>query len=322
MTTTDTPNTPHTTITPTSATHTTKPFASPVDTAVFGTYRAANPSPRRGIERPFYPFQGRIGAPGSSPFGAEPGRYHLYVSYGCPWAQITSIVRAAKGLADVVTTSYVDEERDGRGWAFRERFGADPVNGFLLLREAYEATEPGYDGHISVPALWDRSTSALVSNDFAVIPVDLATGFDRWANGTDLYPAALRPEVDAFGARIAAEARAGGLTDGANALAAHEARLGERPFVHGESLTLSDIRLWVTLIRFETTYRAAIDHDGRALPDWPNLWAYTRRLFARPEFASTTDLGVLREHRERVLADASPRVRDAAARREEAWARG
>lgn len=312
MTTTDTPNT----------TSTAKPFASPVDTAVFGTYRAANPSPRNGVERPFYPFQGRIGAPGASPFGADPGRYHLYVSYGCPWAQIASIVRAATGLEDVVTSSYVDEERDGRGWAFRERFGADPVNGFLLLREAYEATEAGYDGHISVPSLWDRTTSALVSNDFAVIPVDLATAFSRWANGTDLYPAALRPEADAFDARITAEAKAGGLTGGTNALAAHEALLAEREFVHGDSLTLSDIRLWVKLIRFETTYRAAIADDGRALPDWPNLWAYTRRLYERPEFASTTDLGVLREQRERILADAPDRVRDAAARREEAWRKG
>lgn len=303
-------------------TRATRPFASPVDTAVFGAYRASSPSPRNDVERPFYPFQGRIGVPGSYPFGAEPGRYHLYVSYGCPWAQIAAIVRVAAGLEDVVSASYVDEERDGRGWAFRERFGPDPVNGFLLLRDAYDATEPGYDGHISVPALWDRASSALVSNDFAVIPVDLATAFARWGNGTDLYPAALRGEVDAFDARITAEVRAGGIVDGTTALDAHERLLGGQEFVHGDALTLSDVRLWVKLIRFEAGYRAAIDGDGRGLPDYPNLWAYTRRLFERPEFASTTDLAVLREQRERFLADASERVRDAAARREEAWAKG
>jgi glutathione S-transferase/putative glutathione S-transferase len=306
-------------------------FASPVDTGLFGVYQARRPSAKNGVERPLYPFQGRIGEPGSAPYPAEPGRYHLYVAYGCPWAQIASVVRAAKGLDDVVTSSYVDEERDGRGWAFRERFGPDPVNGFALLRDAYEATEPGYDGHISVPTLWDRVTARVVSNDFPVIPVDLATRFDAWGDATvDLYPASLGPAIDAFDARLTAEVKAGGLTpDGRNALDAYEVRLGAEPFVHGEVFTLSDIRLWVKLIRFETAYPAAVEADRRALPDYPSLWAYTRRLYARHEFAVTTRFDVLHAQRERIL-DARSRadgpaalvLREAAARRDEAWARG
>lgn len=300
-------------------------YASPVDTQVFGVYQAKHPSPRNGVERPFYPFQGRITDPGSTPYPAEPGRYHLYVSYGCPWAQITSIVRAAKQLDEVVTASYVDEARDGRGWAFRERFGPDPVNGFALLREAYDATEPGYDGHISVPTLWDRTTSQVVSNDFPVIPVDLATRFDAWGDASlDLYPAALRPVIDAFDARITDEVKAGGLTaDGRNALDAYEVRLSADQFVHGDVFTLSDIRLWVKLIRFEVAYRAAIEADGRALPDYPSLWAYTRRLYERAEFASTTHLEALRQQRAHLLGtSAHEAVREAAARRDEAWAKG
>lgn len=303
-----------------SATATT--FASPVDTAVFGIYRSKPPSGGpAGVERPFYPFQGRVTEPGSRPFGAAPGRYHLYVAYGCPWAQIVSAVRVAKKLDDVVTSSYVDEDRDGRGWAFRERFGPDPVNGFALLREAYDATEPGYDGHISVPTLWDRDTSTVVSNDFPVIPVDLATRFDTWADsGVDLYPQELRAQIDAFDARITEHVRLGGLDgNGRSTLNALEAVLDTKPFVHGEALTLSDIRLWVKLIRFEVSYAAAIEADGRALPDYPNLWTYTRRLYQRPEFADTTHLEALREQRDRLLADKPEIVRAAADRREEAW---
>ncbi|MDI2132023.1 glutathione S-transferase C-terminal domain-containing protein [Yinghuangia seranimata] len=274
-------------------------FASPVDTDVFGVYRAKPPSSANGVECPIYPFQGRISAPGSVPYPAEPGRYHLYLAHGCPWAHIAAIVRTVKGLEDVVTASYVDEERDGRGWAFRERFGPDPVNGFALLRDAYEATEPGYDGHISVPTLWDRTTSRVVSNEFPVIPVDLATRFDAWADGSvDLYPVELRSDIDVFDARITAEVRAGGLVEdadgtSANALDAHEERLSALAFVHGRALTLSDVRLWVKLIRFEKAYGAAVGKDGRTLRDFPSLWAYTQRLAALPTFAAATDFAVL-----------------------------
>ena len=129
-------------------------YASPVDYDAYGQY-----GPGRGFnqgqafQRPRYRFQGRITADGSSGYRAEPGRYHLYISWGCPWAQRTAIVRQLKRLAGVVSLSYVDDTRDGRGWAFRERRGPDPVNGFTLLAQAYEATEPGYDGHVSVPVL-------------------------------------------------------------------------------------------------------------------------------------------------------------------------
>ena len=81
-----------------------------------------------------------------------------------------------------MSLSYVDDQRDGRGWAFRERRGADPVNGFTLLADAYQATEPGYDGHVSVPVLWDRETGKVVSNNFPDITIDLGTQFGAWAS--------------------------------------------------------------------------------------------------------------------------------------------
>src|SRR6202043_3203711 len=108
-------------------------YASPVDYERYGRYGEG-----RGFDagtsfrRPRYQFQGRMTADGSSGYRAEPGRYHLYIAWGCPWAQRTAIVRKLMGLEDVVSLSYVDDERDGRGWAFRGRRGADPVNGFTL----------------------------------------------------------------------------------------------------------------------------------------------------------------------------------------------
>src|SRR6266705_3616162 len=178
--------------------------ASPVDFGAYGDY--SPPRPPGGKQpaefvRPAYPFRGRITADGSSGYPAEPGRYHLYISWACPWAHRTAIVRKLLGLEEVISLSAVDPVRDGRGWAFREGPGRslDPVNGFALLREAYDATEPGYEGHISVPVLWDRQTSRIVSNNFPDITIDLGTAFEEWADtSVSLYPHALRPEIDAI----------------------------------------------------------------------------------------------------------------------------
>ena len=179
-------------------------FASPVDYEAYGVY---GPKGMGGADRTFvrprYPFQGRVSADGSTGFRAEPGRYHLYIALGCPWAHRTAIVRRLKKLTDVVSLSVVDDVRDGRGWAFRAARGPDPVNGFTLLRQAYEATEPGYPGHISVPVLWDRQASRIVSNNFPDITIDLETQFEEWADrGTDLYPVPLRPQIDELNALI------------------------------------------------------------------------------------------------------------------------
>ena len=155
--------------------------------------------------RPAYPFRGRITADGSSGYPAMAGGYHLYISWACPWAHRTAIVRRLLGLQEAISLSAVEP---GQG---RPRLGLaarapgtrwNPVNGFALLREAYQATEPGYDGHISVPVLWDRGTGRIVSNNFPDITIDLDTQFGAFFNGTDLYPQALRPQIDAINAVV------------------------------------------------------------------------------------------------------------------------
>src|SRR5215469_8251258 len=178
--------------------------ASPVDFATYGDYGDFRPkkpaaATKGEFVRAAYPFQGRITADGSSGYPAEPGRYHLYISWACPWANRTAIVRDLLGLRDVISLSAVDPVRDGRGWAFREGDGysLDPLNGFQFLREAYEATEPGYGGHISVPVLWAIRFGQIVSNNFPDITIDMETEFGTWSDpAVQLYPAELRPQID------------------------------------------------------------------------------------------------------------------------------
>ena len=147
-------------------------YASPVDPAAYGPYRSAS---RPGDHRPRLRFTGRLTADGSSGFQAEPGRYHLYAGWFCPWSQRVVLQVVVNGLSDVIGISYVDDVRDGRGWAFRQTHGPDPVNGFTLLRQAYEATEPGFDGHIGVPVLWDTRYGRVVSNDYRSSGLDITS---------------------------------------------------------------------------------------------------------------------------------------------------
>ena len=291
--------------------------ASPVDFEAYGDYgdfrRKQVPPPRGEFVRPAYPFRGRITADGSSGYPAVAGRYHLYISWACPWAHRSAIVRQLLGLDGVISLSAVDPIRDGRGWAFREGpgYSLDPVNGFALLREAYEATEPGYDGHISVPVLWDRETGRIVSNNFPDITIDLDTQFGALSNGTDLYPAGLRPEIDEINAKVYETVNNGVYRAGmATTQAAYhdavtkifatldelEERLATRRYLLGGQITEADVRLWVTLARFDAVYHYHFKANLRRLTDYPNLWAYARDLYSLPAFRDTTNFDHIKRH--------------------------
>lgn len=276
-------------------------LASPVDLERYGAYEVPH---RPGDPRPLLRFAGRISTDGSGPFLAEAGRYHLYGEWSCPFSQRVLLTRALAGLEATVSASYVDGRRDGRGWAFRGRTGPDPINGFQLLREAYEASEPGFDGHVSVPVLWDRSEGCIVSNDPRTIEVDLATRFGAVAKDpVDLYPPGRREEIDEIDSWLApifaqAPARPTA-SDGdperarcavLDALDALDIHLQDRRYLTGDAITLADVRLFVSLVRFDTGPNA----DRSLVPgleEYDDLWAYARDLYAEPAFASTTDLG-------------------------------
>ena len=289
--------------------------ASPVDFETYGDYQVKAPPRADGaFVRPLYPFQGRVSADGSTGYRAEAGRYHLYISLACPWAHRSAIVRALLGLEDVISMSVVDPIRDGRGWAFRDGPGytPDPVSGFTLLRDAYQATEPGYDGHVSVPVLWDKETGRIVSNNFPDITIDLGTQFGRWANPAfDLYPAPLRPEIDSLNERVYTTVNNGVYRCGfATSQQAYDSavaslfatlddldqRLATRRYLFGDSITEADVRLWVTLARFDAVYVTHFRANLRRLADYPHLWPYARDLYSMPAFRTTTDFDHIKRH--------------------------
>jgi putative glutathione S-transferase len=297
--------------------------ASPVDFATYGDYgdykkpKPAKPAkPENEFVRAPYPFRGRITADGSSGYPAQAGRYHLYISWACPWAQRSAIVRKLLGLEDVISLSAVDPIRDGRGWAFRTGPGQDldEVNGFQFIREAYEATEPGYDGHISVPILWDKQTSRIVSNNFPDITIDLDTQFGAFVSSSsaeNLYPEHLRPEIDAINEKVYATVNNGvyrsgfapnqqayhaAVTDLFETLDELELRLADRRYLTGGTLTEADVRLWVTLARFDAVYYSHFKCNLRRISDYQNLWGYARDLYSRPAFRDTTNFDHIKRH--------------------------
>ncbi|MCW2622766.1 MAG: Glutathione S-transferase domain protein [Frankiales bacterium] len=276
----------------TATTH--EAYASPTNTQRYGAYTIVR---KDGDDRSVYRFQGRVGHDAALP--AESGRYHLWSGWFCPWAQRVALVVELAGLQDVVSVSYVDGTRDGRGWAFRKPNGPDPAEGFTLLRDAYEATQPGFDGHVSVPTLWDRSTKSIASNDYTTLDADLASQFLHLATGgLDLYPAALRSEIDELDRWLGPAVNHGAHQAGADpaaraalheALATLDERLATSRYLVGGRLTVADTRLFVTLVRFDVTTNADRSvHPG--IDTLPHLWRYARELYALPAVARTTDL--------------------------------
>jgi putative glutathione S-transferase len=276
----------------------------------------AETSPSGAFVRQPNAFCDRITADGSSGFRAEPGRYHLYVSLACPWAQRSIIVRKLKQLEDVVGMSVVDPIRDERGWRFGPSsdgtYGPDPVNGFTYLSEAYLATDPEYRGRFTVPCVWDRQTHRLVSNDYPSISTELATEFDAFADRSiDLYPVALRDEIDGVNAVVYEHVNNGVYKAGfATSQSAYEdafdalfetldqldARLGRQRYLVGNQLTEADIRLFTTLVRFDAVYYVHFKCNLRRLVDYPNLWPYARALYQTPGFAETVNFDHIKRH--------------------------
>ena len=237
----------------------------------------------------------------------EPGRYHLYVALACPWSHRAFIVRKLKGLEDTVSVSFLHPWRDARGWAFTEGF-VDQVNGWGFLSSAYEATDPSYDGRVSVPVLWDKEEGRIVSNESR----DVVRMFDAWSDeGPDLYPEALRARIDEVNARVYENVNNGvykaGFAKSQRAydeafdalfgeLEALERLLGEQRYLAGDVITEADWRLWVTLVRFDAVYYVHFRCNGRRLVDHPNLWAYARELYQQPGIAETVAWDEIKRH--------------------------
>ena len=251
---------------------------------------------------------------GSTPYKPARGRYHLYVSLACPWAHRTIILRKLKGLEDVIGMTVVDPVRDERGWAFRngDGYSEDPVNGFHFLSEAYAASDPTFDGRVTVPVLWDTQTKRIVSNSDDDMLRMFNSEFDEFTNQThDFYPAELREEIDALNDAIYRNVNNGVYRAGFasqqqpyeraaqrlfETLDELDTRLASRRYLLGAQMTESDWRLFPTLIRFDAVYHGHFKCNVRRIVDYPNLWPYLRDLYQHDDVASTVNFDHIKRH--------------------------
>jgi putative glutathione S-transferase len=259
----------------------------------------------------------------STSYPAVASRYHLYVSLACPWASRTVIFRKLKGLEDAIGMTVVDPIRDERGWAFRDPSGkippdapfesTDPINGFQFLSEAYKATDPDFDGRVTVPVLWDKETKKIVNN----CEDDICRMFNDTFNEL-----AQNKDVDLFPKEIEAEHTklADFLYDNVNngvykagfatrqrpyeiscrklfeALDELEARLSKDRYLFGNRIVEADWRLFCTLVRFDVVYHGHFKCNIRRIIDYPNLQGYLMDLYQQPGIAETVNFDHIKRH--------------------------
>lgn len=270
----------------------------------------AETSTRGEFRRQLSRFRNWVRADGSSPHRAEAGRYHLYVSSACPWAHRTIIARKLKQLESVIGMTVVDPIRDEKGWAFTS--GPDPVNGFRFLSEAYLASDPDFDGRVTVPVLWDKQLNVIVNNESEDILRMLDSEFESLSGGGPvLYPESLREEIDTVNARVyetvnngvyragfatTQEAYEAAVVPLFDTLAWLEDRLADQRYLMGDEFTEADWRLFTTLVRFDAVYHGHFKCNLRRLIDFPNLWGYVRDLYQVPGVAETVNFDHIKRH--------------------------
>lgn len=249
-------------------------------------------------------------------FKAEPDRYHLYISYACPWAHRTVMVRALKKLEDVVSFSVLHPKWGGPdGW----RFGGTPmstidhIGGRNRLYEVYQAADPHFTGKVTVPVLWDKKTGTIVNNESGDIVEMLNSSFDAWGDQTvDLFPHDIRSEIDQVSRAVVSNVSMGVYRAGfASTQAAYDDAVAalfqaldhfenrlelSGPYLHGDRLTVSDIHLFATLVRFDAVYHGALKCRYKRLIDYPALSRHTRDIFNLPGIAETVKIEHIERH--------------------------
>ena len=261
------------------------------------------------FKRPDSAFRDRVSKGGATGFAAMPGRYHLYVSYACPWASRTLIVRQLKRLNDVIGVTSTGPDMLENGWSFTE---PEPLMGLRYMYEIYLKARPDYTGRVTVPVLWDKERQTIVNNESADIIRMLEYEFDSWGDaGVDLYPEPLRAEIDAFNDRLYQTVNNGVYKAGFATsqpiydetvrtlfamLDEIEERLGRSRFLFGAEITEPDVRLFTTGIRFDLVYYSHFKCNIRQWRDYPNLQGWLKDMYQYPGVADTVDLHDIKWH--------------------------
>jgi len=272
-------------------------------------------------------FRSAVTADGSSGFMAEPDRYHLYVSYACPWAHRTILYRRLKGLEDVIGMSVLHPIWGGpKGWEFRDGSHStrDHANGFDFLYQVYQAGKADFTGKVTVPVLWDKKTGTIVNTESGEIIRMLDCEFDQWGDASvRFYPEHLRSEIDRLNAIILNRVCGGVYKAGFAASQADyeeavgelfatlddlEVTLSERCFLAGDQITEADWHLFATLVRFDAVYNSKLMCSLKRLVDYPALSHYTHRLYSLPGVAGTVKLDHIKMHYFDDLGIGNPRI--------------
>ncbi|MFB6119143.1 glutathione S-transferase family protein [Halosegnis sp.] len=264
-------------------------------------------------------FRDRVG---TDAFPAESDRYHLYISRACPWAHGAAMVRSLMGLEDAISMDIVDPYRDERGWQFtpeKDDCTPDTVTGAAYLGEVYVAADPDYTGRVTVPVLWDTETDTIVNNESIEIMRQLSTAFE--GNGVDLYPEGLRAEIDevvdaiydpinngVYRAGFAGTQKAyeQAVADLFDALDHWDEVLADQRYLVGERLTLADLRMFATLVRFDHVYHTHFKCNRQLISQYDNLWPYVRDVYQTPGIAETVNMAHIKEHYYTTHTDINP----------------
>ena len=254
-----------------------------------------------------------------SPEDAEKGRYHLYVSYACPWAHRTLIFRKLKKLEDIISVSVVHPFMDNEGWDFKDNFPAatgDTLYHFSRMHEIYTKAQSDYTGIVTVPVLWDKKEETIVNNESSEIIRILNTAFnhlidDEEAKNLDFYPEEKRSDIDTINKNVYDNInngvyRTGFATTQAayekaynrlfNALDEMEQILSQQRYLTGDQITEADWRLFVTLIRFDAVYVGHFKCNKKRIYDYPNLYNFMLECYQWPGVADTTFLDHIKYH--------------------------
>ncbi len=248
-------------------------------------------------------------------FPAEADRYHLYVSYACPWAHRTLIFREIKGLSDLITVSVVHPDMLSDGWTLADDFpGAtgDTLYGLPFLRDIYTKADPKISGRVTVPILWDKKTETIVSNESSEIIRMFNSAFDDLTgNPDDYWPEDLREAMEPVNERIydtfnngvyrsgfatSQEAYDEAVTALFDTMDWLEERLSSNRYLMGDRITEADWRLVPTLFRFDPVYHLHFKCNRKRVIDYPNLWAYARELYQWPGVAKTVNFDHIVRH--------------------------
>lgn len=252
---------------------------------------------------------GQAGPTGMGGFKAEKGRYHLYVALICPWASRTLMVRQLKGLQEMIDITVVNPQLGNQGWQFGRFDGAnlDEINGAEFMHQLYTKADPDFTGRATAPVLWDKQSGTIVNNESADIIRMLNTAFaDLAPNNVNLFPDELANDIDALNAELYQQLNNGvyqagfATTQVAYEEAYHqvftmldilEQRLSDgRQYLFGDKLTESDIRLFVTLVRFDAAYHGLFKCNRNQIKEMASLHAYMQRILGLDGIAETVSL--------------------------------